>query len=179
MPKLRMKRHAVTQPLDPSYKKIALTQNQSALVDAADFDWLNQWNWCAQWAVKVKSFYAVRNDPPRQISMAREILRCKAKEQADHRNHDTLDNRRKNLRKLTTPQNNWNQGIRSTNTSGRIGVCWHKDRQKWRADIRVKKKVTFLGYFSSIEDATRARDEAARKSRGELAVLNSTFIKRR
>lgn len=39
-------------------RKIPLTQGKFALVDDADFDWLNQWKW---YALKTKTtFYAVR-----------------------------------------------------------------------------------------------------------------------
>ncbi len=58
MPKRRMKRHAVTQPLDPSYRLIPLTQHQNAIVDTADFDWLSQWNWHAN--LCDKGFYVRR-----------------------------------------------------------------------------------------------------------------------
>ena len=39
-------------------KKILLTQNQVALVDDQDYDWLNQWKWCA---IQGRyTFYAMR-----------------------------------------------------------------------------------------------------------------------
>lgn len=60
MPKRRMKRHAVTQPLDTDYRFIALTQNKNAIVDASDFESLNEFNWCAQWHQDSHKFYAVR-----------------------------------------------------------------------------------------------------------------------
>ena len=68
MPKLRVKRHAVTQPLDQSYRLIPLTQGQNAIVDVEDFEWLDQWNWCAQWTGR--HFYAVRHDGIELRSMA-------------------------------------------------------------------------------------------------------------
>ena len=40
-------------------KEIILTQGQRALVDDADFDWLSQWNWRAQYC-KNGPFYAAR-----------------------------------------------------------------------------------------------------------------------
>ena len=48
----------------------------------------------------------------------------------------------------------------ANNSSGVRGVSWHKGRKKWCARIEVDKKTKCLGYFSSIKDAARAREEA-------------------
>ena len=42
----------------------------------------------------------------------------------------------------------------------------------WQARIHVKHKPIFLGYFSTIEEAAMAYDEAARKYFGDFARLN-------
>lgn len=172
----RMPRPPVTQPLDPSYKIIALTRGQITKVDAADYPWLNGWNWFAAKDYTTGNFYAVRSEHTGksvlQIKMSREILQCKPGELADHRNHDTLDNRRENLRKATDTQNADNRKITAKNTSGYIGVCWHKTNQKWMAQIGHKGVRINLGYFSTAEEAARAYDEAAKKLHGEFAVLN-------
>ena len=57
-----VKRHAVVQPLDQSIKLIPLTQGRNAVVDAVDYEWLMQWNWCAAWCPITRSFYATRRD---------------------------------------------------------------------------------------------------------------------
>ena len=41
-------------------RAIPLTQGQWALVDDADYEWLMQYEWCAQWDKDTRSFYAVR-----------------------------------------------------------------------------------------------------------------------
>lgn len=177
MPKQRVVRHAVTQPLNSSYRLIPLTQWQNAIVDAKDFDWLNQWNWHAIWFKHTKSFYAVRNkvvDGKRTlILMSREILNCKLNEEADHQNRNTLDNRRENLRTATSLQNARNHNIQSNNKSGAIGVSWYPKYEKWRAVMYYHKKQIFIGYFKSKEDAVQTRDEAVKKLYGEFASLNS------
>ena len=168
MPKLRMKRHAVTQPLDQPYRLIPLTRNQNAIVDKEDFDWLNQWNWYACWNVFTNSFYAVRREGKKVIHMTKQILGCKLKEMPDHKNHITLDNQRKNLRKCTKLQNNYNRRKPKSNTSGYIGVSYREDMKRWIARIGD----IYLGTFTTAEEAARARDEAAKKIHGEFAVLN-------
>jgi hypothetical protein len=170
MLKLRVKRHAVTQPIDQSYKLIPLTQGQNAIVDTSDYDWLNQWNWYANWSEVTHSFYAVRT--LNHVRMAREILGCDSTKEADHINHDTLDNRRINLRKVNKQENATNKRMYQSNTSGFIGVSWNKHKQKWTASIGYRGEIIYVGAFPSSEEAARARDKLAKMYHGEFAVLN-------
>jgi len=176
MLKRRVRRHAVTQPLDKSYRYIALTQRQVAIVDAADFEWLSQWCWHAIWSPCTNTFYAARNEEKQKyrtmLQMHRVILDCRRGEQCDHINHDTLDNRRSNLRKAIGNQNNRNSRKRKDNTSGYKGVCWHKWTRKWSAQITINRKHIHLGYFDKSKNAAHAYDEAAKKYFGEFALLN-------
>jgi len=58
----------------------------------------------------------------------------------------------------------WIQGINkrksSRNTSGTVGVSFDRKYEKWDARIRVFGKVTHLGKFKTLEEATRARKDA-------------------
>lgn len=171
MPERRVKRHSVTQPLDKPYRFVPLTQGQNAIVDAADFEWLSKWHWNAHWNKKTKSFYAekdVRFDGV--AAMHRTILGCTKGEGVDHRNGDTLDNRRENIRKCTTRQNSCNRSAQRNNTSGFKGVTWDKSTSKWRARIGEFRK--HLGLFASPEEAARVYDAAAKEQFGEFAYLN-------
>lgn len=90
----------------------------------------------------------------------------------DHINQDKLDNRKCNLRSATNSQNQWNQSKPKNNTSGYKGVYWDKQRQKWRAQIKINGRRRFLGYFDDILDAARSYDKAALELFGDFAVLN-------
>ena len=48
--------------------------------------------------------------------------------------------------------------IKSTNTSGYRGVCYRKDSNKYRADIRVNNKRIGLGCFNTAIEAAKAYD---------------------
>jgi len=88
----------------------------------------------------------------------------------DHRNMDRVDNRRSNLRLATRAENLRNQGLSRNNTSGFKGVS--RLDGKWRAEIRVKWKLIYLGLFDDKVEAARAYDTAAKEHFGEFARLN-------
>jgi len=170
--KYRMKRHAVQQPLSESFRYIPLTQGQNAIVDAEDFEWLSQWNWYAQWNPETNSFYARRGFKP-PIHMSHAILHCIGhKQPVDHENHDTLDNRKRNLRKCTYKKNAANRRMHINNVSGLKGVCWHKGHRKWSAQIMIHGKRKYLGFFQSAKEAAQAYDRAAREYFKEFAYVN-------
>lgn len=148
-------------------KYIPLTQGQVAIVDDEDFEWLNKWRWHAALDKRTKQFYAKRG---RSTRMHRVIMRCTAGEQGDHRNGNTLDNQRHNLRKCTQAQNKKNRRVRHDNRTGLKGVSPHYER--WRARIGVNGGRKNLGTFATPTLAARAYDEAAKAHYGEFARLN-------
>lgn len=56
----------------------------------------------------------------------------------------------------------------STNTSGHNGVYWNKKSQKWIAQIGFKGKTYYLGTYSKIDDAIKAREQAEDRIYGEF-----------
>ena len=52
------------------------------------------------------------------------------------------------------------------NTSGKSGVSWYTQNQKWSAEIHVENQHIRLGMFSSFEAAVKAREEAELKYYG-------------
>lgn len=86
----------------------------------------------------------------------------------DHKNRNTLDNRRENLRFCTKSQNAMNSKKRVGNTSGHKGVSWEKNRQKWKAYLNLQGKQIHLGYFDSKQEAVIARLKGAQEIFGEF-----------
>lgn len=77
--------------------------------------------------------------------------------QVDHINHHREDNRKQNLRIVTSQQNNFNRTFKSNSVSGIKGVVWDKEKSKWVAQIKINNKNLFLGYFTDIEKAVETR----------------------
>lgn len=162
--KLNVKRHAVVQPLDQSIKLIPLTKGQNAIVDATDYEWLMKWNWFAH--SSPSGYYAVRN---RQIEDGATTCMIPMHRQltghvmTDHKNLNTLDNRRENLRLCTGSKNQLNREKQCNNTSGFKGVSWHKRQQKWNARGSHCGKRIHLGTFATKEQAANAYREYVQK----------------
>lgn len=88
----------------------------------------------------------------------------------DHRNGNTLDNRRCNLRVCVQVNNSRNRSkSKKKYTSKYKGVYWNRG---WVSQIRVNYKAKYLGTFKSEEDAALAYNKAAVKYFGEFAKLN-------
>ena len=79
----------------------------------------------------------------------------------DHINGDRADNRIENLREVSRLQNSRNMGISKRNKSGIVGVRYNPARTRWEADIRVERKLVFLGRFKCLGRAIAARREAS------------------
>ncbi len=104
--------------------------------------------------------------------MHREIMQPRDDRVVDHRNCNSLDNRRANLRFATHAENMHNRRKRKNATSQYIGVFYRKDTRKWVAKIMIGRKRIQLGNFENEIDAARAYDEGAKKYHKEFARLN-------
>ena len=160
-------------------KEIPLTKGFVTLVDDEDFERVSARRWYAQ-ARKSGKPYAVcavrvnRGPRGRKIWFLHwEVLSPRPGWEIDHINGDPLDNRRQNLRYVTHGQNQQNCSRRTESRKGIFkGVCWHRQRQKWVAQIAPGGKHVHLGLFDSEEAAARAYDQAAQQFFGEFARLN-------
>jgi hypothetical protein len=169
MPSYPKEREPVIQPLDQSIRLIPLTQGYLTIVDTADYDWLIQWSWSA---AKIRNFvYALRQgNQGCKVRMHRVILGLTGKQQGDHRNHNTLDNRRSNLRVATPAQNMHNRRARCDNATGYKGVTYVDGR--FIARIVVRGEYISLGRYSDPQSAALAFNDAATRYHGEFAYLN-------
>jgi hypothetical protein len=75
----------------------------------------------------------------------------------DHINHNTLDNRKNNLRICSYSNNNMNSVIRKNNTSGCKGVSYSKRDKNWEAYIAINGVRIRHISFDTFEEAVVAR----------------------
>ncbi|MCJ7728459.1 MAG: HNH endonuclease, partial [Sedimentisphaerales bacterium] len=158
-----------------TFRKIYLGEDEWALVSPLDYYQLKNFNWYL--SGNGTDFYAYRNvktgpGKTKIVSMHRQIMNAPAHLLVDHRNSDSLDNRRSNLRLATQSQNMQNRAKRKNTTSRFIGVCFDKQTGKWKARITCDGKKTCLGRFDDEIEAAKVYDAAARKYHGEFARLN-------
>lgn len=151
-----------------------------ALVDAEDYELVKGYKWHVSKAHKnYDIYYAVATMQPssnrKMVSMHRLLLGLKHgdKRIGEHMDGNGLDNRRTvNLRVATKQQNMFNQRPQSNRISKYKGVSWHDRACKWAANIKVNRKIIYLGIFWNQDEAAKAYDVAALKYHKEFARLN-------
>jgi len=154
------------EPTGEEVRRIPLGEGHYALVDAADYEALNRYNW------RFYNGYAARQEQRKTIYMHRQIMQPPEGMMVDHANHNKLDNRQANLRICTRRENILNQAAKSISASRFKGVEYRKDRDTCFARIRVNGKRRWLGTFENEVAAARAYDRAAVEHLGPFAHLN-------
>jgi hypothetical protein len=143
------------------YTIIETTKGDKIKVDNDDIDKLS--NFC--WSISSGRSKEVHTRMDSKLVSMHRFLMHYPTCLVDHINHDTLDNRKCNLRLATKQQNNQNR-ICTKGTSHYKGV--YRKYKGWAAQICK----THLGTFKTEEDAARAYNKKARQLFGEFACLN-------
>lgn len=160
--------------LDGTEKFIILTQGLWAVIDAEDYPYLSQHNWCAH--RRGNGFYAVRgirrDDGTTVLQHLHRVILGLTDPSvfADHINGVGLDNRRSNLRGATHRENTCNRGVRANNKLGLKGVS--RQQKKFRAEIKYDGKPFYLGLFRTPVAAALAYNAKAIELNGCFAGLN-------
>lgn len=166
--------------------EIPLTKGYITIVDDVDAD-LADHRWLVLMGgvdlIYARRYITVAHRKSKAVLLHREVLArvlgepLTSTQHCDHINGDGLDNRRANLRLATATENARNRKISSNNTSGVNGVCWSRNMNRWKAYIKVSRKLLVLGYFDKLEDAAQARRTAEREYFGEFSPTLSRGIK--
>ena len=89
------------------------------------------------------------------IYLHRAIMNCPKNKIIDHINHNTLDNRKENLRICTQEDNQKNRSLSKNNKSGYSGIRKRDNRYI----VEIGKRRTYLGSFQNLDDAIKTRNE--------------------
>lgn len=166
-------------------KHIELSRGLFAIVDDADFEYINQWKWFAKSNGKFKNgFYAARSvhfkneqgkNSGRTVFMHRVILGIDGVShkihEADHVNHNGLDNRKCNLRLADRSKNCSNKRKKENTVTAFKGVSVQKNG-RFNAHIKHKQKNISIGSFDTPVQAAMAYDLKAKELFGEFANTN-------
>lgn len=143
-----------------------LIKNKKVIVDIEDLKLIENNRWYLDRNGYVSSTSKTR------VQLSRMLLNCPDGMLVDHISGNVLDNRRCNLRIVDKRKNAWNMKPNSNTSSKYKGVCWDASRSKWRANIKLNGKQTFLGRFLTEDEAAITYNEAAKIHFGEYARLN-------
>ena len=145
---------------------IALTKGYVALISKSDLDIVKGYGWHVNYNKNNDSYYAQTEIEGKGISMHRLLLNAPAGVPIDHKNHNTLDNRRVNLRLCSNSQNSMNSKTRCDSSTGYKGVSFHRGSGKYRARIMIKGVSKHIGTFDTGEEASEAYKKAAKELQG-------------
>lgn len=126
-----------------------------AIVDAADAEWANQWRW------HLNKGYATRaarksEGIGKTVRLHRALAGLTYGDglEADHRDLDKLNCRRRNLRVVPKGKNQQNQGG-FKKTSQYRGVHWSTTANKWCVTFRVDGKTKYFGVYADELEAAK------------------------
>jgi phosphotransferase system IIB component len=130
-------------------------------VDGDDWDLVSKHTWGVHYQngyLKAVKTAAYRNGKWTTLYLHQLIMGPvpPGKDNIDHIDRNPLNNCRTNLRFATQREQIINQRMKSTNTSGVKGVCWHKAANKWEVGIDNKH----VGLYETFEKACEARAQA-------------------
>lgn len=148
---------------------IGYTKNGTIfLFDKEDYEKISQYMWTNTAGGYIIAYYNDADGNKKHIMLHRLVMGVTDSDvYVDHIHHNLADNRKSELRVVSRGENNCNKQLSKANTSGNTGVTFDKRSQKWRAYIAINHERMWLGYFSTKEEAIKAREEAEKRYFGE------------
>lgn len=141
-----------------------------ALVDDDDYEYLSKFKWWLSPQGYVRRVGLKSSGEEKSVLMHREIVKCPDGLFVDHINHNTIDNRKRNLRICTPKENSRNKNKESDSKNTHKGVKYKNDN--YEASIVVDGTYIFIGSFTNEIAAANAYNYHAIMYFGEFACLN-------
>lgn len=134
------------------------------LVDAEDLDKIRAYGGRAFAERKRWGYRAYISGGDQRAYLHRVVMEADPSHEVDHRNHDTLDNRKTNLRRVTRQENNQNRsGANRNSASGIRNVSWDASRQCWEVSLCVNRQKIHVGRYKDLAEAERVAIQARRR----------------
>lgn len=138
-----------------------------AIISTLDLDRVSSFpnTWTVSFSEYVGSYYVVGHLPSGNVNLQRWIMQPSDDLVVDHKNHDTLDNTRDNLRVVT-------RTINQLNRKNVKGVYRDSKSGLWVARLQVNRQRKVVGCFRSEDEAVTAvrsfREQAIEEQLGLL-----------
>lgn len=147
---------------------VPLTRGFSAIVDDADYPMVMRYKWLAR-VCSAEHIYASRGVAasggmkPQTIYLHRWLMDCPPELQVDHINHNTLDNRRGNLRIVTRTQNRINRKRRPRGCKYHLSGTGKVIPRPWQAVMVSEGVQRSLGSYATEAEASAAYEAECRR----------------
>lgn len=141
------------------------------ILDDEDYQRVSELTWTFSLDKGTKNFYF--NCSKFRIGLARFIMNCPKNKIVDHIDHNTLDNRKANLRICTIQESNRNRRTRKDSKNKYKGLNFLPSYKKWTTLIKINGKMKTVGHSNSKIEAGYLYNVHAKKEHGEFAYLNS------
>jgi hypothetical protein len=157
---------------------IAIISGYCVLVDDEDAHLLDKYRWRVQSQTKchrTHRYVVAWGEGRRLLLLHREIAGAVKGQVVDHKNHDTLDNRRENVRVCSISENLSNRSKANRITSSHHLGVWleSRDRRKvWYACVTFGGKRVRARFYTEAE-AVAWRNLTAARIHGEFANISS------
>lgn len=152
-------------------------ENLYTIIDLEDLErvinfpytWFAKYDWDIENYYAKASIYNPNTKSSNPLFLHQFIMNANGKI-VDHKNSDTLNNRKSNLRVVLDSNNSMNRKSKNkNNTSGYRNVSWSENEHKWRVQLQIDKKNTILGKFDDVHEAGKFAEEMRQKYYGEFA----------
>lgn len=161
-------------PRNSKLMKIILTnKGEEILVSDLDYEKLMKYTWY----IDSKGYPSTNVKASKEAGTKQRKLRMHKllltdAQVVDHINRNKLDNRRSNLRSVTTNQSNANRAAFSSKKASSYKGVHRTASGKWQAMLWHEGKNHGLGSYDTPEEAALAYNAAAKQLRGDHTFLN-------
>jgi len=146
---------------------------RKAVIDAEDFLLIKgkKWSICTCNGIQYITSYSYENNKKTSILLHRLIVGAVKGQIVDHKNHDTFDNRKTNLRFCSHGQNMANRKMSKANKLGVRGVTYDKTNKNYEAKV-TKNGVRYRSKHKTLIKASEWVKMKSIEIHGEFCCLD-------